>query len=216
MERLRMKTDRRWLILLTLILAASFLYFSFPLVVEGVHSLIAILILGGAILWALPQILWWILGAAFLVLWGLGVIVHLAGRELAGKKKTKADRPFSGRLRGIHRTLLRGASGRYFQDEVRNLLRARAVDLIALKLDISEEEAQKRFQEGDWTEDPLLQMYFSEEKSWGKEKRSPWPWFKISRPPAFLEKARTALERLEIYGNFPHRKGKYDPSHFDP
>lgn len=211
-----MKLDRRWLILLTLILAASFLYFSFPLVVEGIHSLLAILILGGAILWALPQILWWILGAAFLVLWGLGVIVHLAGRELAGKKKGKVDFNFSGRLRAIHRTLFRGGSGRYFQDEVRNLLRARAVDLIALKLDISEEEAQKRFQEGDWTEDPLLQMYFSGEKSWGKENRGKWPWLQKSKNPAFLEKARTSLERLEIYGNFPDRKGKHDPPHVDP
>jgi hypothetical protein len=216
MERLRMKTNRRWLLPLTLILAGSFLYFSFPLLVEGIHSLLAILILGGTILRAMPQILWWVVGGAFLVFWGFGVIVRLASRELAGKEKGKVDFTFSGRLRAIHRILFRGGSGRYFQDEVRNLLRARAVDLIALKLDISEEEAQKRFQEGDWTEDPLLQMYFSEEKSWGKEKRSPWPWFKISRPPAFLEKARTALERLEIYGNFPHRKGKYDPSHFDP
>jgi len=211
-----MKTDRRWLILPTLILAASFLYFSFPLVVEGIHSLIAILILGGAILWALPQILWWILGTAFLVLWSLGVIVHLAGRELAGKMKTKSDRPFSGRLRAIHRTLSRGGSGRYFQDEVRNLLRARAVDLIALKLDISEEEAQKRFHEGDWTEDPLMKTYFSEANNWGKENRGKWRWLQKSKNPDFLQNAQSALERLEIYGNFPHRKGKYDPPHVDP
>jgi len=210
-----MKTDRRWLLPLTLIPAASFLYFSFPLLVEGIHSLLAILILGGTILRALPQILWWFVGGAFLVVWALGVIVHLAGREPAGKKEGKSDFPFSGRLRAIHRTLFRGGSGRYFQDEVRNLLRARAVDLIALKLDISEEEAQKRFQKGDWTEDPLLQMYFSEEKNWGKEKRSLWSRLKKSKSPDFLEKARTVLERLETYGNFPHRKGKYDPPHVD-
>lgn len=211
-----MKTDRRWLLPLILISAASFLYLSFPLLVEGIHSLLAILILGGTILRAMPQILWWVMGGAFLVFWGFGVIVRLASRELAGKEKGKVDFTFPGRLRAIHRTLFRGGSGRYFQEEVRNLLRARAVDLIALKLDISEEEAQKRFQKGDWTEDPLLQMYFSEEKNWPKEKRSPWPWFKKSRPPAFLEKARTSLERLETYGNSPHRKGKYDPPNVDP
>jgi len=197
-------------------LGALFLYFSFPLLVEGIRSLLAILILGGAILQALPQILWWILGGGFLVIWGLGVIVRLASRGLARKKKTKADRPFSGRLRAMHRILSRGGSGWYFQDEVRNLLRSLAMDLIALKLALSEEEAQQRFRKGDWTEDPLLVEYFSEERSWGKERKGVKRWFQKSKPPDFLEMARKALEQLETYGNFPHRKGKHEPTHVNP
>jgi hypothetical protein len=211
-----MKPDRRWLLPLSLILVAFFLYFAFPLLVEGVRSLLVILILGGTILRALPQILCWLVGGAFLVFWGLGVIVHLASRELAGKKEARVHSPVSGRLRAIHRTLSRGGSGWYFQDEVRNLLRSRAVDLIALKLDISEDEAQQRFQNGDWTEDPLLKEYFSEEKNRGKEKQGLWPRLKKSGPPDFLEKARTALGRLETYGNFPARKGKHEPTHVNP
>jgi len=211
-----MKPDRLWLLPLTLILGASFLYFSFPLLVEGTRSLLTILILGGTILSALPQVVWWAMGGAFLVFWGLEVIVHLASRELAGKKKARVNSPFSGRLRTIHRTLSRGGSGRYFHDEMRNLLRSRAVDLIALKLDISEKEALQRFQKGDWTKDPLLKTYFSEEKNWGKDKQGLWLGFKKSKAPDFLEKARTALERLETYGNFPDRKGKHESTHVNP
>ncbi|NWF54902.1 MAG: hypothetical protein HXY45_08935 [Syntrophaceae bacterium] len=155
-----MKSDRRWLLPLVLILAAGFLYLTFPLWVEGVRSFLVILILGGTILEALPQVVWWMAGLAILVFWGLRMIVRLADRELAGKKESGGNSPFSGRLRVICRTLSRGGAGWYFQDEVRNLLRSLAVDLIALKLAIFEEEAQQRFQKGDWTEDLLLKTYF--------------------------------------------------------
>jgi hypothetical protein len=211
-----MKSDRRWLLALILVLAASSLYFSFPLLVEGVRSFLVILVLGGTILWALPQVLWWIVGLAFLVFWGLGIIVLSAGRELAGKKESRENSLFSGRLRAIHRTLSRGGAGWYFQDEVRNLLRSLAVDLISLKLAIPEEEARQRFQKEDWTEDLLLKTYFSGERTWEKERPGLWRRLRKPDPSDFLETARTTLERLKAYGNDSGRKGKHEPTHANP
>ena len=210
-----MKLDRRWLLPLTLILAAFFLYFSFPLLVMGIHSLLTVLILGGTILGALPQILWWILGGMFLVLWGLKVIIQLGSRELEGKKEARIHLPFSGRLRAIYRTLFRSELGWYSQNEVRNLLQSRAIDLIALKLDISEKEAQRRFQKGDWTEDPLLKTYFSEDRNREPEKHGLWRRFMKSKRPNVLAAARNVLERLEAYDDFPERKGKHEPTHIN-
>jgi hypothetical protein len=211
-----MKSDRRWFLLLMLILAAVLLYISFPLLVEGVGSFLVILVLGATILRALPQVVWWIMGLTFLVLWGLGIIVLLAGRELAGKKESRGNSPFSGRLRAIYRTLSRGGAGWYFQDEVRNLLRSLAVDLISLKLAIPEEEALQRFQKGDWTEDLLLKTYFSEERNWEKERQGLWRRFRKSDPSHFLETARTTLARLKDYGNDSGRKGKNEPTRVNP
>ncbi len=211
-----MKPDRRWLLPLILILAAGFLYLTFPLWFEGVRSFLVILILGGTILQALPQVVWWIVGLAILVFWGLGMIVRLAGRELAGKKESKGNPPFSGSLRAIYRTLSRGGAGWYFQDEVRNLLRSLAVDLISLKLAISEEEARQKFQKGDWTEDLLLKTYFSEERNWEKERQGLWRRFRNPDPFHFLETARTTLARLKDYGNDSGRKGKHEPTRVNP
>jgi len=199
-----MRLDRRWLIPLTLILAAFFLYLFFPLLIEGTNSLLAILVLGGTIILALPQMVWWGVGVTILIFWGLRVLTNLGVSRLSWSRK-KGRQPYDhphGSLRAIQHRLWAASSGRYFQDEGRDILRSLAIDLIALKLDISEEEARKRFLQGDWTEDQALKDYFSQEPTWGRERQGLWRRFKRTKSPAFPEETQKALDRLKSHRNF--------------
>ena len=211
-----MRLDRRWFLLPVFILSALFLYLAFPLLIEGIHSLLAAMVLGGTVLWALPQVLWWAMAGVLLALWGLGTMIRLWSGRTSRKNMTKMESFPAGRMEAIQKTLVRAGSGRYFREEARNLLRSLAVDLTALKLDLSEEEASQRFIRGDWTDDPELKVFFSIDPDRGKEKQCLWPWSNKSRPPVFLGEVQNILDRLKAYGNFPGGKGKYDQPNIHP
>lgn len=206
-----MNNEHRWFLPVILTAGGLFLYFSFPLWVEAAHSLVGVFILVTKILPALPKILWWVAGVALLGFWAIAVFLKFARMNPKNNKEKKVVPAFPGRLAAIQSTLSRAGSGRYSREEIRNLLRSQAVSLIALEMNISEEESWKIFQKGDWTEDSLLRDYFFEVKD-PKEKKWSWrPRFGKSDPTGFLEKTRTVLERLWIFDSFSNRKGKYDP-----
>jgi hypothetical protein len=208
-----MKPDRRWGIPLFVTLGALFIYFTFPLLVQGMNSLIKFIIGGIFILLALPQMLWWGVGVTILIFWGLRVLMNLEISRLSksGKREGQPyDYDYHGRFRVIRQRLLGASSRRYSQDEVRNILRSLAIELIALKLDISEEEARQRFRQGDWTEDRALEAYFLPEPHRGKEKQGLWRRFKRTKSPAFLEETQEALDRLKSYRNFSEGRKRFD------
>ena len=205
-----MRLDRCWFLLPVLILSALFLYPAFPLFVEGIRSLLAVMILGGTILWALPQVLWWAMAGVILALCGLRIIIRLWSRLPAREDMSKMEFSPAGRMGAIQKALVRSGSGKYFREEAKHLLRSLAVDLMVLKLELSEEEVKWRLIQGDWTDDPALKAFFSEEPDREKEKQGRWPWLKRSKPPAFLDEVRNILDRLKAYTDFPEGKGRYD------
>jgi hypothetical protein len=126
------------------------------------------------------------------------------------KKRQPYDHDYHGRFREIQQSLSRARSGRYSQGEVRNIFRSLAIDLIALKLDIPEEEARQRFHRGDWTEDRALKAYFSEDLTQEEEGQGLWRQFRRVKAPAFLEETQETLERLKSYSNFSNGGEKFD------
>jgi hypothetical protein len=157
--------------------------------------------------------LWWGVGVTILVFWGLRVFMNLEISTLSKSRKREGqpyDHDYHGRFRVIRQRLLGASSRRYSRDEVRNILRSLAIDLITLKLDISEEEARQRFRQGGWTEDRALRAYFFAEPDRGKEKQGLWRRFKRTKYPAFLEETQEALDRLKSYNNFSDGRKRFD------
>jgi hypothetical protein len=204
MEGPKMKINR-WLVLLLLILAGGVIYVLYPLLIYGMELLLFVMAQGISFLWALPQILWWLSGAIFLTFWGLKLWLPL-GESIFSASKSPLHRPsLHGRLSVLRQTLDSARSdGSYSQDKVRQLLRLLATDLIALKLDISEEEARKRFFQGDWTQDHVLKAYLYKEREFVTQmlgKRF-LRWLKRSERPVFLEETREVVDHLKKYRDF--------------
>lgn len=213
MEGIRMRLDRRWEMTLSVIFGALFIYLAFPLLVRGTEFLLMFIEGGIFILLVLPQMLWWGVGMTVLIFWGLQVLINLGISGLRDSRKKEGnsyDHDYHGHFRAIQQRLLQASSGRYYQDEVKNILRSLAIDLITLKLDIPEEEARKRFQQGDWTEDQALKAYLSQELFRGKEGQGLWRRFKRKKSQAFLEETQEALDRLKSYSNFSDGGKRFD------
>lgn len=115
-----------------------------------------------------------------------------------------------GRMEAIHKTLTRAESSMYSREEIRNLLRSLVINMIVLKLEISEAEARERLTRGNWTEDPLLKEFFSKRPGLVEEERGRWQWSKKPSTPVFLHEAGNILDRLEAYGDFPKREKAED------
>lgn len=211
-----MRLDRWWGILLSVTLGAIFIYFAFPLLVQGMDSLLGFMRGGIFVLLALPQVLWWGIGVAILSIWGLLILVNLGINKLSSANEPSTLPSSQGRFRAIHRSLSQAGLGSHYQDEVRNILRFLAIDLITLKLDISEEEARQRVQQGDWTEDQALKAYFSQERTREEKGQGFWRRFKRKKSPAFLEETQETLDRLRSYSNFSDGGKSFDlanPNH---
>jgi uncharacterized membrane protein (DUF485 family) len=207
MGRLLKSVDRRWRIAPFVVLAALFFYFSFPLLIQETHSFLAAIIYGGTMFRALPQALLWAMATLLLSIWGSRIIIRV-GSEWRPRRKMNKVESLGGRMEAIHNVFTRAESSKYSQDEVRNLLRSLVLNLIVLKLEISEAEARDRLIQGNWTEDSLLKTFFAKKPDLGEEKHSRWSWSKESSTPAFLDEVRNILDRLESYGDFPNREGR--------
>jgi membrane protein implicated in regulation of membrane protease activity len=207
MGRMWKIVDRRWRIAPFLVLAALFFYFSFPLLVLGIHSFFTAIIYVSAILRALPQAFWWAMATVLFTIWGLRIVIRM-GSEWRPRRKMNEAESLGGRIETIHEVFTRAESSKYSQEEIRNLLRSLVLDLIVLKLDIPETEARESLTRGNWTEDLLLKTFFAKRPELVEEKHSRWPWSKESSTPAFLDEVRNILDRLESYGDFPKREGR--------
>jgi hypothetical protein len=192
-----MRRDRRWLFLLLLALAGGMFYALSPLLYlfafifrQGIHLIIA-----------LPQIVWWLIGGAILTFYGLHVFVRLQKSAFPKIPEPQFPPQSQGRLAERRRSLYEANSGAYSRDEVRRFLSTLAIDLISLKLDISEEAARKLYLRGDWTEDEILKTYFYKEKDTTalKKRKRLLRWFKEPEPSPFLKDTSQIMNRLTHY-----------------
>lgn len=193
------------------VLAVFFFCFSFQMLIWGSRSFLVVLNLGVAILRALPQALCWAMVAALPTIWGLRVIIHLGSGGVSRRNATGIEPLLPGRMEIIHKAFVRAESSKYSQEEVKNLLRSLALDLIALKKDLSEAETRQRFNRGDWTDDPALSAFLKQGPDAREEKRGRWPGSKKPRARAFPDDVMDAMDRLEVFSNFSISKGQYDP-----
>ena len=187
-----------------------FIYLTLPLLVYGVDLLWGIGIQGLAILGALPQVLWWTLGVAIFTLWGSIVLRRLAGSKWELSRREPAPLYLPGRLGFIYQSLSHARAESYSQEKVTDILQSLTIDLISLRRDIPEEEARRRFRQGDWTEDPDLLSYFDQRSSFASKGPRRWYRGRKSPSPDFLKKTQGILDRLQSFNAVPDRRGKID------
>jgi hypothetical protein len=196
-----MRPDRHGLFLFTLILVGVLIYALSPLL----DLFLFVFRQGINLILAMPQIVWWLVGEAILTFWGLHLLVDL-GRGAFSEIPDLQPAPRSqGYLRELRKSLYEADSGTYSQDKVRLLLSTLAIDLISLRLDISEEEARKLYFGANWTEDEIVKAYFYKEKDTMAKNRRRLPrWFKKSEPFLFLKETGQILNRLTHYSHSPN------------
>ena len=198
-----MRIDR-WLMALILVMAGLVIYGLYPFLIYGMELLLFIMTQGLSALLALPQLLWWLAGTIFLTFWGLKLLLRLGENTFSGPGSPLTAAAFHGRLQALHRRLYDAGLGHYSQEEVRQLFRLLTIDLIALKLDLSEEEARKVFFRGDWTQDHVLKAYLHKERGFLTQRRGQrlLQWLGRSESPSFLQETRDVLNHLEAYRSF--------------
>jgi hypothetical protein len=189
---------------LILIVAGLVIYALYPLLIYGMELLLFIMVQGFSVLLALPQLLWWLAGAIFVTFWGLKLLLRLGTNFFSAPGRPLPPAAFHGRLQALRRRLYDAKSGPYSQDEIRQLLRLLTIDLIALKLDLSEEEARKRFFQGDWTINHVLKAYLYKERDSVRQRLGQrfMRWFRKLETPSFLQETRDDLNHLEAYRSF--------------
>ena len=198
-----MKNDR-WFMVLILIVAGLVIYALYPLLIYGMELFLFVMVQGLSVLLALPQLLWWLTGAIFLTFWGLKLLLRLGTNLFSAPGRPRPAAAFHGRLQALRRRLYAAKSGPFSQDEIRQLLRLLTIDLIALKLDLSEEEARKRFFQGDWTRDPVLKAYLYKKRDLVRQRLGQrfMQWLRKLETPSFLQETREVLNHLEAYRSF--------------
>jgi hypothetical protein len=177
---------------------------------------------GVNVILAMPQIVWWFIGVAIMIVWGLHLLLRLGKNALPSIPDPLRLLRTHGRLSELKSCLYEANSETYSQDKVRQLLSSLAIDLISLRLDISEEEARNLYFRADWTEDEILKSYFYRERdTTAKTKRRLARWFKKPEPSSFLKETGEILSRLNHYsrsvnpvrnssGPSPRRSGSGD------
>ena len=205
-----MRPDRRWLLLFILVLLGLLIYALSPLL----GLFLVVLRAGVDVILAMPQIVWWLIGVTIMVVWGLHLLLRLGKNALPSIPEPLPLSRSRGRLSELRRSLYEANSGTYSQDKVRQLLSSLVIDLISLRLDISEAEARNLYFRADWTEDEIVKEYLYRERDSTTKKRRRLPkWFKKSEPSLFLKETGQILNRLSHYshsvngGKFGHANG---------
>ena len=193
-----MRPDRRWLYLFMVVLVGLLIYIIFPLL----DLFLVVLRAGVNVILAMPQLVWWLIGVAIMIVWGLHLLLRLGESALPSTPEPLPLSQFHGRLSELRRSLYEANSEAYSQDKVRQLLSSLAIDLISLRLDISEEEARNLYFGADWTEDEIIKEYLYRERDTTTKRRRRLPkWLKKSEPSLFLKETGQVLNRLGHYSH---------------
>lgn len=202
-----MRLDRHWLFLFLMVLMGVLIFVLSPLL----NLFLFFIRQGINLILAIPQLVWWLTGGAILSFWGLHLLAQLRKNMFPKVPRPKPSRLFQGRLSELRKSLYEADLGTYFQDKVRKRLSTLAMDLISLRLDVSEEEARKYYFNGDWTEDEIVKTYFNKEKDIPVKNRGRLRrWIKKSQPSLFIIETGQVLNRLDHYkhsldrGKFGH------------
>ena len=156
----------------------------------------------------LPKMLWWILSGAVLVIWALRALAQLARQGLAAGKTSKVEQAHGGRLREVQRLFDRAESSLYCLEETQGLLRSLAIDLIALRWDVSDETARQRLIHGEQDEDSLLRALFVEASDRRSERPPDLPKRNQANLSIILDDIEKKLTVLNAYGDFTQAEGK--------
>jgi hypothetical protein len=203
------RPDRHWLFLFVVVLVGVLIYVLSPLL----KLFLFVFRLGTDLILAMPQLLWWLIGGAILSFWGLHLVLRLGKSTLPGVPEPQLIRQSQGYLSKLRKSLCEADSGTYYQNRIRQHLSALAIDLISLRLDISEEEARNLYFRADWTEDEIVKAYFNKEQdATVKNRRRLSRWFKKSEPSLFLKETGQILDRLDRYSHsiYPVRNSRGD------
>jgi len=198
MEKQLMQYKHRWIILFFLILGGGVGYLTIPLVHSSFYSFYKFGLWLTNIISALSPLLWWQLGVIFLTCSTLAILKNLKKSISSGtgrKDALKDDPDKPGRLWEIWQLLRRAEAGQYYQGEIKNILQSVIINSIALKKEISTEEARANFRQGIWTEEKLLKVFFTEPILM-KEKRRLWWRFKKNQSYFFLTEVEKVLDKL--------------------
>ena len=196
-----MRPDRHWLFLFVVILVGVLIYVLSPLL----NAFLFLFRQGINLILAMPQLVWWLIGGAILSFWGLHLVLRLGKSTFPGVQEPQPVRQSQGYLSELRKYLYEAGLGTYSQDRIRQRLSILAIDLISLRLDISEEEARNLYFSADWTEDEIVKAYLYKEKDTTLKNRRRLPrWFKKSTPSLFLKETGQILNRLDHYSHSPN------------
>ena len=158
---------------------------------------------------AMPHLLWWFIGGSILGVWGLHLLFQLGKRCFSGLPEPRLASRSHGHLSEVRRSLSSAELETYSQEKIKQLLTTLTINLISLRLDISEEEARKLYFRGDWTEDETVKAYFYRERGPLKKRKLLLRWLIKSEKPMFLKETYAVLNRLSHYSHSPDG-GKFD------
>jgi hypothetical protein len=187
--------DRLWLFGIVLVVAGLLIYALSPLL----DLFLVVLREGMNLFLAMPQIVWWLIGITIMIVWGFHLLAQFGKRLFPTRPQPQPVPQFHGRMGKLRSSLCKARWETYSQDKVRQHLSSLAIDLISLRLDISEEEARKLYFRGDWTDDEIVKAYFYKERPHVKKRRLLPRWFKKSERPLFLKETSQVLNCLGHY-----------------
>lgn len=154
----------------------------------------------------LSQALWWLLGGLIPALWALKLLATLARRALNPRKAAAQEKARPGRMRQIQGLLERGPQSRYAQEETSALLRTLAIDLIALRRDVTEEEARQILLSDGADEEAVLRPLLADAPFATHGGPTDAGRDAPATPEAFLEGVERKLDALTAYAQpFPTR-----------
>jgi hypothetical protein len=192
-----MRPDRHWLFLFVVVLVGVLIVLIY--VLSRPNMFLFFLRQGINLVLATPQFVWWLTGGAILSFWGLYLLLQLRKGALPETPDPRPGRQSQGHLNELRKSLYETDLGTYSQDRVRQNLSTLAIDLIFLKLDISEEEARNLYFRADWTQDEIVKAYFYKQRATIKRRRLLSKWFKKSERTLFLKETSQVLNRLSHY-----------------
>jgi hypothetical protein len=194
-----------WLVLIAWALMICLVVLSIS---ETAHFFATMLMTAYAIMNGLPQALLWVLLGAVMTICALITIARLARQGMAPQKARRAELVSSGRLKKLQSIFNRAESSRYYQQEAWGRLRSLAIQLVALKKDISEEAARQILFRAFKNDDSLPRALNLE----GKDRENSFPSgdsaAESAARPRVLDDIEHTLDALSDYGGFSRQESQ--------